>query len=281
MTTARSSMPGLVAAVTLSLMVSSAATAVQSQPSPRSTAVDPVVPALLPMPLKHSYRLQQKYLGGDMQQSLESLGNGCFKLHRKATVLFSTITEEEGFCLLSRQPLVLRPHYYHYDGVGDRCREAFFDYANEHINSSDKGERKELPLPEGIQGQLSVFLQIGLDAMDPSWQQGQYQVVSRLRIKTYHLKRIGTERLRLPAGDFDTVRVEGSSGERERLRLWFAPELGGLWVRMERDKGRDKYVAKLKNYSRERLSEPGLTPSAAAKALSTAGGFGGFTPRCP
>jgi hypothetical protein len=101
---------------------------------------------------------------------------------------------------------------------------------------SDDGARLD-GLPAGTQDRLSVFIQLGpwVDGAQPG-ERWSLPVVGLHQVETWTFEAVGHERLALPAGEFDTLRLRRSAtGTAERglgVELWFSPALPGLPVRL-------------------------------------------------
>ncbi|WP_424860080.1 DUF3108 domain-containing protein [Tepidimonas sp. HKU77] len=101
---------------------------------------------------------------------------------------------------------------------------------------SDDGARLD-GLPAGTQDRLSVFIQLGpwVDGAQPG-ERWSLPVVGSNQVETWTFEVVEHERLALPAGEFDTLRLRRSAtGTAERglgVELWFSPALPGLPVRL-------------------------------------------------
>lgn len=94
---------------------------------------------------------------------------------------------------------------------------------------SDDGARLD-GLPASTQDRLSVFIQLGpwVDGAQPG-ERWSLPVVGSSQVETWTFEAAGHERLALPAGEFDTLRLRRSAtGTAERglgVELWFSPAL--------------------------------------------------------
>ena len=101
---------------------------------------------------------------------------------------------------------------------------------------SDDGTRLD-GLPAGTQDRLSVFIQLGpwVHGAQPG-ERWSIPVAGLHQVETWTFEAVGHERLALPAGEFDTLRVRrGPSHVAERgvgVELWFTSALPGLPVRI-------------------------------------------------
>jgi hypothetical protein len=95
-----------------------------------------------------------------------------------------------------------------------------------------KGERKTEPLFPDTQDRLSFL--VALSFLPGKGQAISYHVVDGKGMSHHFYEIIGRERLKTPAGDFDTVKiVRLSQGEqKDSAELWLAAELGYIPVRL-------------------------------------------------
>jgi len=108
-----------------------------------------------------------------------------------------------------------------------------FDWEKGVVSGVVEGEALELPAEPGLQDRLSIQVAVMtslLRGRDP----GTVPMISKDRIKHYSYTRTGDERVRTPAGEFDTVRYESTRpGSVRRSYAWHAPALGYVAVRAE------------------------------------------------
>jgi len=93
------------------------------------------------------------------------------------------------------------------------------------------------PLPLGTQDRLSVFLQLGgwLSAQPAAvGQRWQVPVAGTRQLEPWTFEAVARETLTLPAGRYETVRVErlADGGHRLGVTLWYSPALPALPVRI-------------------------------------------------
>jgi hypothetical protein len=145
------------------------------------------------------------------------------------------ITEESRFIL---GPHGLQPTGYHYvHRRGDdirRERRLDFDWQELSLISVSNGNEERFELPAGsldrFLAQYAVMRDLAADKRRRS-----YQLVDRAGPFRQAMEYGGKERIRTPAGRFDTQQVIARDEDSDRkLVLWMAPELGYLPVRMER-----------------------------------------------
>jgi hypothetical protein len=70
------------------------------------------------------------------------------------------------------------------------------------------------------------------------------------QLQEYHITRVGNERVRVAAGEYDVVVLKSERhGSSRSTRYWYAPQPGYIPVRAERStKGKVDIVMELKSY---------------------------------
>ena len=96
-----------------------------------------------------------------------------------------------------------------------------------------KGERKSEPLRPDGQDRLSFLLALSL-LPGSAVEKASYHIADGKGISHHRYQLKGHERIRTPAGEFDTVRVERirEPNEKDSAELWLAAELGYIPVRL-------------------------------------------------
>jgi hypothetical protein len=94
------------------------------------------------------------------------------------------------------------------------------------------------PIPRDAQDRLSVFAQLGAvvplgDAKASAGQRWRIPVVGLGGLEHWTFEAVGWERITLPAGEADALRVRRLASERALdVDLWYSPALSGLPVRI-------------------------------------------------
>ena len=122
-----------------------------------------------------------------------------------------------------------RPDEFSDERTGREPARAWFDWKAKTLTMQYRDGPSVEPLPPNAQDRLSFLLAL-------SFLPGRAETVNYAifdgRGQTRHEYRVsGRERLKTPAGEFDTVVVERTSGN-DAAQLWLAPELGHLPVRL-------------------------------------------------
>ena len=158
------------------------------------------------------------------------------------------------------------PREYHFRREGseaERGLDLTFDWARRRAVMTSEGKPWSMEIPAEAQDKLSVLLAVRQDLAVPQGEHS-YRVADGGRLKTYSFRVLGRESLPGPEGERDTVALERSKDGREvDYRLWMAPELHQLPVRVERDEAGSLYVMEL-----TRIEGPGSPPGSGTPAAS-------------
>lgn len=108
-----------------------------------------------------------------------------------------------------------------------------FDADNARASSHFEGQDFEFELPTGTVDAHTLPLAVLLD-LTQGLEPRSYTALDRDRLKTYDFRSAGHQTLKTDLGEFDTlVFVEGSPGSSRSRKIWIAPALDYLLVRME------------------------------------------------
>jgi hypothetical protein len=188
---------------------------------------------------------------GRARFTLSAQGENCYlyqgaaKPEGLAALLAGKTVEQSHFCIIGGK---IRPVSYRTeeDGAKSDSYTLSFDWAN-HLVRTDGGEPRRLN--SGSVDPLS--LQIALRKLlsdtgdEPPQQPISLVVVEDDRVKDYRFKVVGREVLATPLGKLDTIRIDRSDDSKRQLRLWLAPALDYLPVRVEQQR-RGRAVTRMK-----------------------------------
>lgn len=189
-----------------------------------------------------------KMMLGDTTFSLtpdKATGTACHVLSGVAkpmglAALFSgPMTEESHFCLEDGQ---LRSKRYRIQREGGGKNENYslsFDWGNRMVTTEGQ-EPRELPAGGIDRSVMEIALRRELARAKGGPLPAEPFVFLRVEddeIKPFTLQVTGRETLKTPLGRFDTVRVERINDPKRKFRLWLAPSLDYLPVRIENQKG--------------------------------------------
>ncbi len=155
-----------------------------------------------------------------------------------------SISERSTFCFVNGR-LLPQTYRYHRDGIGAE-KENFslsFDPVARKV-TDDKGMVRDWP--QGSVDRLLVQLEALrlVDGMGFPVKERRLSVsiVDDDRIKEYTLAVVGSETIQVPAGEFDTIRIERINDPRKQTRFWVAPALDNLIIKVEQQRDDDPVI---------------------------------------
>jgi hypothetical protein len=139
-------------------------------------------------------------------------------------------------------PEGLKPVEFTDERTGRNTARARFDWKSKTVTLQYKGEPRTEPLPPNAHDRLAFLLDL---AFAPQRREVVFDLFDG-RGQSHHVyTNGGSERVKVPIGEFDAVRFFRGSGD-ERSEVWLAKELGYLPVRVlvtEKDGTRYEQVA--------------------------------------
>ena len=137
------------------------------------------------------------------------------------------------------------------DGVENRQEDISldFDWTRGRVTGTAKGKPVDVELAPDTQDPTSFNLALMM-ALQDGRPIGPLPMVDGPKLKTYQQRRVRNERIKTPAGSFDTVLVVSSrEGSDREAHMWLAPELGYLAVQVEQyRKGKRLFAMYLERY---------------------------------
>jgi hypothetical protein len=129
----------------------------------------------------------------------------------------------------------------HFEYINDtRKKDAYsldFDWAHRKVKSIKGSDVQLRELPGAAYDhfliQLAVRQWVIAHADDPQPAQQDFTMVDDKRITAYRVAITGRETIDLPAGRFDTIRVERIDNPNRSSRFWVAPSRGYMPVKIE------------------------------------------------
>lgn len=165
----------------------------------------------------------------------------------KRTVI-STFSEEGG-------QLVPMRYIHNRSGTGsDYQEQSAYVLDQQLVHSRYKDERAKFPYTQDLFDPLMVQLQFRLDIMKGS-DKLHYKMLKSGEIDEYDFKVVSKERMVLPSGTYETVKIEVvRDNDKRQTFFWMSPKLGYLPVRLTHfEKGSKQLDIQLLNYH---YSEP-------------------------
>jgi len=124
---------------------------------------------------------------------------------------------------------IVRPAEFSDERSGRDTARAWLDWASGTMTFRYKGRSRSEPIPPNAQDRISFML--ALAVAPPDAKTGDYHLVDGKGVSHHVYQFAGRERVQVPAGTFDAVKVVRGT-EDDRNEFWFATALGGLPVRM-------------------------------------------------
>ncbi|MEE9321061.1 MAG: DUF3108 domain-containing protein [Granulosicoccus sp.] len=191
-----------------------------------------------------SAKLSLNKEGDDWVYRLSTKPTGIFKLTGKGRVQEVSVID----IVQSGDSVQLHPKKYTYrqDKEKRRSVDAFFDWSNNQLTWTKRGETVTETFSAPVLDRLSVTLAV-MNALRSEFEEKQMQVFDNGRVKTMQFINEGKEILDTKLGEIETIRVRSSQAKKNSSRYsltWFAPALDYVPIKIEQHK-RDKLVARL------------------------------------
>jgi hypothetical protein len=127
----------------------------------------------------------------------------------------------------------LRPLEFSDERTGRSTSRASFDWSAKTLTMQYKGDPQTVPMPANAQDRLSFLLAFAF--VPPGANPVGVSVADGGSISTYVFEVVGRERVKTPAGEFDTVKLARRKDGPADLRsteIWLAPSRGHVPVRI-------------------------------------------------
>jgi len=125
---------------------------------------------------------------------------------------------------------VLRPREFFDERSGRDTARAWFDWNAQTLTMQYKGHKGVEPLPPNAQDRLSFLFALSL--LPGNGESVSYSIADGKGLSRHTYKVVGREKLRIAAGEFNTVKVARQGEDRETAELWLAAERGYVPVRL-------------------------------------------------
>ncbi len=195
------------------------------------------------------------------------VGDALFSMQRAGVprhYVFESRTRAKGLAkLLRRRPAVERSEFavrdnrivplrYTFDDgsrQGKRSNQVQFDWERGIATSSYKGVTVEIPLQTGILDRMTMQTAVMRDMASPSGPAPEYALIQRNALNHYRYELQETTTIDTELGSLLTkAYLQTSEGSSRRLRVWVAPSLRHMAVRMEQQRdGNTETVFTLKD----------------------------------
>ena len=125
---------------------------------------------------------------------------------------------------------VLRPREFFDERSGRDTARAWFDWNAQTLTMQYKGNKGVEPLPPNAQDRLSFLFALSL--LPGNGESVSYSIADGKGLSRHTYKVVGRERIRIAAGEFDTVKVARQGDDRESAELWLAAARSYVPVRL-------------------------------------------------
>jgi hypothetical protein len=163
---------------------------------------------------------QLQYSGGNYQLTETWKGKGIYSLLGSARRVSQGTIEKS----------VLRPREFFDERSGRDTARAWFDWQTNTLTMQYQGQKKSEPLPPNAQDRLSFLFALSLLPGSGS-DSVSYSIFDGKGQSRHAYKIAGRERVSVPAGQFDAVKVQ-RVGDEDNASIWLASEHGYVPVRL-------------------------------------------------
>lgn len=172
--------------------------------------------------------------GSPMAEIVERLEQtaGSYQLTEtwKGRGLFALLGSARRFSQGSVTARGLQPEEFFDERTGRETARAWFDWKAKTLTMQYQDGRRTVPLPPNAQDRLSFFF--ALSFLPGNADSITYMIADGKGLSRHEYRIIGRERVRVPAGEFDAVKVERRSGKKDTSHVWLAVERWNLPVRL-------------------------------------------------
>ncbi|HXG29738.1 MAG TPA: DUF3108 domain-containing protein [Nevskiales bacterium] len=181
---------------------------------------------------------------GRARFTLSPQGTDCYLYHGTvrpeglAALLAGETVEQSHFCIVGGKIRPLSYKTLEEGGKGDNY-VLNFDWVNRVVRSDDGASRKLLA--DGVDPlslQIALRKQLSDAGGSLPTRPISLVVVEEDKEKDYSFRVTGREALDTPLGRLEAIRLDRTDDSRKQLRLWLAPSLDYLPVRVERQRGK-------------------------------------------
>ncbi len=183
-------------------------------------------------PYTASYKTTAMGLGMTLHRELSLDPEGGYTLSNKGRVLFLSIEETARFRITDNRIMGERFDY-KLGGLASRKRAVRFEPERGVIQSLRKKQWTEVPWAPDVYDRLSQQEQLRLELMagDSPPAAITFKVIDGPRVRERVIEWVGSERVTVPAGSFDTWHFRQLRDNDERASdIWVAPDLAYLMV---------------------------------------------------
>lgn len=191
-----------------------------------------------PKPYQAVYSSSFSGISAEMQQSLDLLEQGQWRLRNNVSIAFVGFSEE---VLFSASSGVITPQRYQYNNAMSSKRSSDLTFNRELGTVTDSlHPANPLLLQDGALDKLSFQAQLRADLIsaDGNFTEKNYLLVDRTKYKNYTVRKLADVIIGTPIGTLDAVKLEQRRPGKESYTLiWTAPDLDHIILRIQRMDG--------------------------------------------
>lgn len=124
----------------------------------------------------------------------------------------------------------LQPEEFFDERTGRDTARAWFDWKAKTLTLQYRDSRRTEPLPPNAQDRLSFFF--ALSFLPGKGDAVKYTITDGRGLSRHEYRVVGRERVTVPAGEFEAVKLARHSDKKETAHLWLAAERWNLPVRL-------------------------------------------------
>lgn len=187
--------------------------------------------SLTPSTADYTFTVENKYNGSATRTLTKSGNTWNYKVNARVAGV-ATANQSSTFTLRGNSVIPTSASTsYKLFGIG-RTHKMKFSNSGKNVSSTYRGKTHNLSAPNGAFDDLSLEAQIRQDLLNGKFT-GNYYMVKKDKIDKTPFRKAGNAKIKVPAGTFDTVRVDRVHDDNDRsTSFWLAPSLDYLPVKV-------------------------------------------------
>lgn len=198
---------------------------------------------------EYKFKINKRY-SGVAKRSLTKINatDWSYKVNAKAAVGIASAYQESFF---SQKKGVLKPskNVIKYQILFKEIDTLInFDYPSKTVKVVHEGKKKSYEMPPMAQDALTMEVQVREDMINGGLRP-HYYIADRNKIKKVSFKNMGLEKLTVPAGTFDVVKISlQHKNPKRKTYFYLSPKLKYLPIKIYQDDKGKVYDFQLKNF---------------------------------
>ena len=186
-------------------------------------------------PFSAVYETSFGFLSARGERKLEKLPDNQWKVQSNAHVLAFDIDENATFTLKNDHVVPLR---YNFENPVSKSRSMKLAFDWQHNSVFNEVEKATIPLAPNAYDKLSyqVQLQMNVCANPDKYAGEDFQLVDRVRLKTYRVELVGRESLKTEVGILNTIHLRQYRPDKrdgKDTQIWLAADWNCILVRLD------------------------------------------------